>query len=160
MRVEVNVELDALRRVIPKACSYLHLGGRAVFMSYQSLEDKIVKRELAELTESKTPLGLPIDLPNSAPDFHLVTRGSEKADEQENNKNPRAHSVRVRAVERTGYSHSSPPPGSTPARASGSSTTYSARPEFRHEARLMGGEQLVSSAQQSISHREDVEGEQ
>ncbi|WP_296104532.1 16S rRNA (cytosine(1402)-N(4))-methyltransferase RsmH [uncultured Corynebacterium sp.] len=160
LRIEVNAELDALRRVIPKVCSYLHLGGRAVFMSYQSLEDKIVKRALAELTESKTPPGLPIDLPNSAPDFHLVTRGSEKADEQETNRNPRAHSVRVRAVERTGYSRSSAPPGRPPVRATGSSTTHSAREESQHEAHRMGREQMVPSGQQSISHREDVEGEQ
>ena len=124
LRIEVNAELDALRGVIPKACACLRTGGRAVFMSYQSLEDKIVKKEFAALTVSKTPPGLPIDLPDSAPDFRLVTRGSEKADEREQKVNPRAHSVRVRAIERTVDSRSSSPPGSKSSTATGSADGY------------------------------------
>lgn len=100
LRVEVNHELDALNNVIPVITSRLAVGGRAVFMSYQSLEDKIVKRQLAELTKSKTPAGLPMELPGTAPKFKLVTRGAEQATESEIEDNPRAAPVRVRAIER------------------------------------------------------------
>jgi 16S rRNA (cytosine1402-N4)-methyltransferase len=69
-------------------------------MSYQSLEDRIVKKALADLTVDHTPPGLPVALPGSAPDFELVTRGSEKASDAEIEQNPRAAPVRVRAVRR------------------------------------------------------------
>lgn len=100
LRVEVNGELDALKNVIPMICDRLALGGRVVFMSYQSLEDKIVKKALADLTQSKTPPGLPMDLPGTAPKFSLVTRGAETATEAEIAENPRSAPVRVRAAER------------------------------------------------------------
>ncbi|MEJ5928880.1 16S rRNA (cytosine(1402)-N(4))-methyltransferase RsmH [Corynebacterium sp. H128] len=103
LRVEVNAELDALANVIPMICERLALGGRVVFMSYQSLEDKIVKKQLAELSKSKTPPGLPMDLPGTAPQFALVTRGAETATEAEINENPRSAPVRVRAVERIAH---------------------------------------------------------
>jgi 16S rRNA (cytosine1402-N4)-methyltransferase len=69
-------------------------------MSYQSLEDKIVKKALAELTANRTPPGLPVDLPDTAASFELVTRGAEKADAAEIERNPRSAPVRVRAVRR------------------------------------------------------------
>ena len=99
LRVEVNRELEAIENVIPIISSVLAPGGRAVFMSYQSLEDKIVKQAFADLTRSKTPPGLPVDLPESSAKFRLVTRGAEKADPKEIEENPRAASVRVRAIE-------------------------------------------------------------
>lgn len=98
LRIEVNAELDSLAAVIPEATARLHVGGVAVFMSYQSLEDRIVKKALADLTVDHTPPGLPVALPEFAPDFELVTRGSEKASEVEIEQNPRAAPVRVRAV--------------------------------------------------------------
>ncbi len=100
LRVEVNAELDSLAAVIPAATARLGLGGVAVFMSYQSLEDKIVKKALAELTANRTPPGLPVDLPDTAASFDLVTRGAEKADAAEIERNPRSAPVRVRAVRR------------------------------------------------------------
>ena len=100
LRVEVNAELEALENVIPVIADLLAVGGRAVFMSYQSLEDRIVKAAFAEMTTSKTPPGLPMDLPGTAPRFATVTRGAEKATEAEIEENPRAAPVRVRAVEK------------------------------------------------------------
>lgn len=107
LRVEVNRELEALENVIPMVADALGEGGRAVFMSYQSHEDKLVKRAFAEMTESKTPPGLPAELPGMAPKFRLVTRGAEQAPNEEVELNRRAASVRVRAVEKL----DSDPPG-------------------------------------------------
>lgn len=100
LRVEVNRELDALTNVIPMVTDLLGVGGRAVFMSYQSHEDKLVKRAFVDLTASKTPPGLPTELPGMAPKFRLVTHGAEQASEEEIAVNRRAASVRVRAVEK------------------------------------------------------------
>ncbi|AZG43698.1 16S rRNA (cytosine(1402)-N(4))-methyltransferase RsmH [Gordonia insulae] len=100
LRIEVNHELDALRRAIPAALGVLGVGGRVAVMSYQSLEDRIVKREFASRTTSTSPRGLPVELPGSAPDFRLITRGAEQADETERAQNPRSASVRVRVIER------------------------------------------------------------
>ena len=70
-------------------------------MSYQSLEDRLVKREFAERVKSTTPAGLPMELPGHEPKFRLITRGAVKADAREIEDNPRAAPVRVRCIERT-----------------------------------------------------------
>jgi 16S rRNA (cytosine1402-N4)-methyltransferase len=74
-----------------------------VVMSFQSLEDKIVKQFFATATESKTPVGLPVEIAELAAKFKLVFRGSEKASEAEIKENSRAQSVRVRAIERVAF---------------------------------------------------------
>lgn len=100
LRVEVNQELASIERAIPMVTGLLAPRGRAVFMAYQSQEDKIVKRAFRALTASKTPPGLPMELPEFAPKFRLITRGSEKASAAEIEENPRAASVRVRCIEK------------------------------------------------------------
>ena len=100
LRVEVNGELDVLARAIPAAVDALAVGGRIVVMSYQSLEDKLVKRVLTEGARSTAPEGLPVELPEHRPALRLLTRGAETADETEIAENSRAASVRLRAAER------------------------------------------------------------
>jgi 16S rRNA (cytosine1402-N4)-methyltransferase len=100
LRIEVNGELEVLRRAVPAALSALAVGGRIVVESYHSLEDRLVKRALTELSVSTTPLDLPVELPGHSPELKLVTRGAELAGEQEIADNPRSASVRLRAAER------------------------------------------------------------
>lgn len=100
LRIEVNGELDVLRRAIPAAIDALAVGGRIVVMSYQSLEDRIVKHAFAEVTSSRVPEGLPIIPEGMQPSLRLVTRGAQTPDEAELNDNPRSASVRVRVAER------------------------------------------------------------
>jgi 16S rRNA (cytosine1402-N4)-methyltransferase len=100
LRIEVNQELEILKRAIPDAMRALNVNGRIVVMSYQSLEDKIVKKFFTEACASKTPLNLPIELPNSAAKFAFVISGSESATPSEVDENPRAQSMRLRAIER------------------------------------------------------------
>jgi 16S rRNA (cytosine1402-N4)-methyltransferase len=100
LRIEVNQELAILEKAIPAALAALEIHGRLVVMAYQSLEDKIVKSALTAVTESTTPRGLPVDLPGSAAKYELVMRGSEAASDAEIVLNPRAQSMRLRAVER------------------------------------------------------------
>lgn len=100
LRVEVNAELAALEQAIPAALDLLSMGGRAVVMSYQSLEDRFVKRLLVERSKSTAPQGLPVELPEHKPEFKLLTRGAELAGEEERERNSRAIPVRLRAAER------------------------------------------------------------
>jgi 16S rRNA (cytosine1402-N4)-methyltransferase len=100
LRIEVNGELDALRDALPAALDAVRPGGRIVVMSYQSLEDRLVKQAFAEVTRDRTPAELPVPLPEYAPSFRNLTRGAEVASPAEIAANPRAASVRLRAVER------------------------------------------------------------
>lgn len=100
LRIEVNDELAVLGRAVPNAVDAIGVGGRVVAMSYHSLEDRIVKRAFTTATRNDVPLDLPFVPAGHEPALRLVTRGSEKASEAEIAENPRAASVRLRAVER------------------------------------------------------------
>ncbi|MGY0497769.1 16S rRNA (cytosine(1402)-N(4))-methyltransferase RsmH [Nocardia sp. FBN12] len=100
LRVEVNGELDSLRAALPAALDALRVGGRICVMSYQSLEDRLVKHELAPRIVSRSPMDLPVELPGMGPEFTMLTRGAEKATEAEIEVNPRSAPVRMRAAER------------------------------------------------------------
>jgi 16S rRNA (cytosine1402-N4)-methyltransferase len=105
LRMEVNDELGALRRAIPAAIDVLAVGGRVVVESYPSLEDRLVKRAFAAVTPLDVPPDLPVVPEDRQPALRLVTRGAERADDAETAANPRAASVRLRAVERIRPAH-------------------------------------------------------
>ncbi|MGB7980236.1 MAG: 16S rRNA (cytosine(1402)-N(4))-methyltransferase RsmH [Candidatus Nanopelagicales bacterium] len=100
LRIEVNAELDVLRQAIPAALSALCPAGRMVVLSYHSGEDRIVKTALVAWTNPPVPHGLPVIPQHLRPTARVLTRGSQKASEDEVLRNPRAASVRLRAVER------------------------------------------------------------
>jgi len=100
LRIEVNDELGGLRRALPGAMDVVGVGGRVVVMSYHSLEDRLVKHAFVGRTRSDLPPDLPFVPEGHEPALRLVTRGSEKASPEEIAENPRAASVRLRAVER------------------------------------------------------------
>ncbi|MFF8819270.1 MULTISPECIES: 16S rRNA (cytosine(1402)-N(4))-methyltransferase RsmH [Leucobacter] len=100
LRVEVNGELATLERAIPAAIDRLNLGGRLVVMSYQSLEDRIVKRAIQGRSRSTAPQGLPVELPEHKPELRILTKGAEQATDEEKAVNPRAIPARLRAAER------------------------------------------------------------
>jgi 16S rRNA (cytosine1402-N4)-methyltransferase len=100
LRIAVNAELDALRDALPVALDALTVGGRIVVLAYQSLEDRIVKRLFTEAATSSTPPGLPVELPGHGPQFTSLTRGAERAGDDEVRQNPRSAAVRLRALQR------------------------------------------------------------
>jgi 16S rRNA (cytosine1402-N4)-methyltransferase len=107
LRIEVNDELSVLRRAIPAAIDAIGVGGRVVVESYHSLEDRLVKQAFTRVTASTVPDDLPFVPAGAEPAFRLVTRGSEKAGPDEIAENPRAASVRLRAIERVRTTESS-----------------------------------------------------
>ncbi|WP_022916931.1 16S rRNA (cytosine(1402)-N(4))-methyltransferase RsmH [Ruania albidiflava] len=100
LRIAVNAELEALERALPAAIAALEVSGRIVVESYQSLEDRMVKRALVAGATSSAPEGLVLPLPEHEPYLQLLTRGAEEADDAERAANPRAASVRLRAAVR------------------------------------------------------------
>ncbi|WP_377323237.1 16S rRNA (cytosine(1402)-N(4))-methyltransferase RsmH [Pimelobacter simplex] len=101
LRMEVNDELRVLQRAMPAAVEAIGVGGRVVVESYHSLEDRLVKRTFAAVTRLDVPDDLPFVPEGAEPSCRLVTRGAEQANEAEIEENPRAASVRLRAIERT-----------------------------------------------------------
>ena len=100
LRIEVNDEITVLERALPAAVATLAVGGRVVVLSYHSLEDRLTKQVLAERARSTAPPDLPVVPAGHEPELRLLTRGAEKAGDDETRANPRAASVRLRAAER------------------------------------------------------------
>ena len=100
LRIETNDELGAVKRALPVALNLLTVGARLVVMSFQSLEDRIVKEIFVSASTSGTPRELPVELPQFAAKFSLVFRGSQTPNVSEIAENSRSQSVRLRAIER------------------------------------------------------------
>jgi 16S rRNA (cytosine1402-N4)-methyltransferase len=100
LRIEVNRELEALEAALPVALDRLAIGGRAVVLSYHSLEDRITKHAMASRARSTAPVDLPVAPAGTGPRLRLLTRGAELPRDGEVAANPRAASVRLRAAER------------------------------------------------------------
>ena len=101
LRIAVNRELDVLTDALAAAIGAIEVGGRIVVMSYHSLEDRIVKHAFAAGAENSAPPGLPFIPDDAQPYLALLTRGAEKATDEELAANSRSKPVRLRAVERT-----------------------------------------------------------
>ena len=103
LRIAVNNELEILENAIPQALSALVVGGRLVILSYQSLEDRIVKNAFRKETANMEFIpGLPILTNNEKKQFELINKKAEQASQVEISNNPRASSVRLRAIKRIG----------------------------------------------------------
>lgn len=95
LRIAVNQELSILKRALPVALDSLAPGGVMVVEAYQSLEDRIVKQAFQQVATPETLNGVPLA---QAKTFQLMINGAEKAGETEISNNPRAASVRLRAI--------------------------------------------------------------
>jgi 16S rRNA (cytosine1402-N4)-methyltransferase len=101
LRIAVNEELTALEKGIAAAVDLLRPGGRLVIISFHSLEDRIVKRALRDLSRSCIcPPKQPICTCNVQPVLRLVTRKAVSPSEAEAASNPRSRSAKLRAAEK------------------------------------------------------------
>ena len=99
IRIAVNDELASLDRALPAAWSALDVGGRLGAISFHSLEDRRVKRFLADLArECVCPPELPVCQCARAPEAELVTRKAVAASPEEAEHNPRSRSARLRVA--------------------------------------------------------------
>jgi 16S rRNA (cytosine1402-N4)-methyltransferase len=103
LRIVVNRELDELAEALAASERILAEGGRLVVVAFHSLEDRIVKRFLAD--RSATRSGGSRHHPEAAipePTFTLLSRAAVTPGATEVSANPRARSARLRAARRTG----------------------------------------------------------
>jgi len=101
LRIAVNEELRSLESTLPVAIDRLAEDGVLVVMSYHSLEDRIVKRALAEAaTGCVCPPRIAVCACGRTPRVAHVIRRPLGPDEDELRANPRSGSVRLRAVRR------------------------------------------------------------
>lgn len=100
IRIEVNHELDYLKKSINDGLELLCIGGRMVVISFHSLEDRIVKQIFKERTSINLPKDMPIIPPEYEPKFALVNKKIIVPTENEINENLRSHSAKMRIIER------------------------------------------------------------
>jgi 16S rRNA (cytosine1402-N4)-methyltransferase len=107
LRLRVNDELGEIECGLAQAALLLNPGGRVVVISFHSLEDRIVKRFMTEVSgrapspSRHDPRGLAQGNAGSAR-FHLVTPKALRPGAAEISANPRSRSARLRAIERVG----------------------------------------------------------
>lgn len=101
IRIEVNKELEVLENVIEKAVNLLKPGGRLGIITFHSLEDRIVKQKFREMaTDCICPPELFVCMCNHKAKVKLVTRKPIKPSGEELEFNNRAHSSKLRVVEK------------------------------------------------------------
>ena len=101
IRIAVNGELDVIAPAIESAARLLNPGGRIVIISFQSLEDRIVKETYKKLSEGCTcPKSLPVCVCGNKPILKLVNRKPILPTEEELMVNPRSRSAKLRIAER------------------------------------------------------------
>ena len=102
IRIAVNDELGALETSLEQALSLLNPGGRISVITFQSLEDRLVKSMFKEKSSlPELPPGLPVVPDELQPDFKLVTRKPIVPSEAEMAENHRAHSAKLRVIEKS-----------------------------------------------------------
>ena len=100
IRIEVNKELEVLEIALDKALELLNVGGRVCVISFQSLEDKIVKNKFKEVSEVADNIkNLPFIPDEYLPKFKVVSKGIIASD-KELEENSRSHSARLRVIEK------------------------------------------------------------
>ena len=103
IRIAVNGELDALPPMLEAAVDALNPGGRLAVITFHSLEDRIVKRALADMARGCTcPPEFPVCVCGGKPKVRLVNRKPVTAGEAELADNPRARSAKLRTAEKCG----------------------------------------------------------
>ncbi|MGE5379541.1 MAG: 16S rRNA (cytosine(1402)-N(4))-methyltransferase RsmH [Methylocystaceae bacterium] len=101
LRIAVNQELEAIEQALPQAFNLLKPGGRLAIITFHSLEDRLVKRFMAErCTGCICPPKQPVCTCHRQPAARLVTRKPIAPSDDEVNDNPRARSARLRVVEK------------------------------------------------------------
>lgn len=101
IRIAVNDELGVVEESLAQALDMLKVSGRISVITFHSLEDRLVKTMFKEKTAvPELPAGLPIIPDEMQPDYKLVTRKPILPSEEEMANNHRAHSAKLRVIER------------------------------------------------------------
>jgi len=97
----VNDELGVLERGMDSAFELLNTNGRRAIITFHSLEDRMVKRKMAEWCSGCTcPKEFPVCVCGKKPDAELVTRKPIAPSAEELEENPRSRSSKLRVCKK------------------------------------------------------------
>ncbi|MCD8028095.1 MAG: 16S rRNA (cytosine(1402)-N(4))-methyltransferase RsmH [Erysipelotrichaceae bacterium] len=101
IRIAVNDELNVFDQALHDSLDLLNIHGRIAVITFHSLEDKICKYTFNEVsTIPSLPQGMPVIPDNLKPKFQKITKKPIVASNEELNINHRAHSAKLRIIER------------------------------------------------------------
>lgn len=103
IRIEVNGELQTLGQTLERLIASLREGGRCCVISFHSLEDRIVKRTFVKLAKGcQCPPDFPQCMCGIAPSVKILTKKPIQASKEEQQRNPRSRSAKLRIAEKIG----------------------------------------------------------
>lgn len=101
IRIEVNAELEHLRRAVSELPDLLEAGGRLAIITFHSLEDRIVKNEFdRRLNPCTCPKEFPVCVCGKVTDIKKISRKPIAPSDEELEINPRARSAKLRVIEK------------------------------------------------------------
>ena len=101
IRIEVNAELEHLKKAVETLPDMLESGGRIAIITFHSLEDRIVKNEFdRRLNPCICPKEFPVCVCGKVADVKKVNKKPITASERELDNNPRARSAKLRVLEK------------------------------------------------------------
>jgi len=101
IRIEVNGELDVIDTTIKSLFPLLSSGGRMSFISFHSLEDRIIKHSFLYFTQGCTcPREFPVCICGNKPKAKILTKKPMLPSEEELEQNPRSRSAKLRILEK------------------------------------------------------------
>ena len=101
LRIEVNAELDGLYELVTSLTRRLKKGGRIVILTFQSLEDRIVKEAFREMESPCTcPGNFPVCVCGKKPEVKIITKKPITASEKELCNNSRSKCAKLRIAEK------------------------------------------------------------
>ena len=100
IRIEVNHELESLKKVIQDGLKILKPKGRMVIITFHSLEDRIVKQMFAQAIQPEKSIKGLASLKQTTPQYRLVYKKPIVASKEELENNNRSHSAKLRVIEK------------------------------------------------------------
>ena len=101
LRIETNRELEVLETMLKDGLELLSSKGRMAIITFQSLEDRIVKNIFKEVSTARaTARGIPSLAEDQEVDYQLINKKVIVASEEEHKRNPRSESAKLRVNER------------------------------------------------------------
>lgn len=99
IRIEVNGELEALKKALTDGFERLKIGGRMAIITFHSLEDRIVKEQFRDFCTGCTcPPEFPVCVCGKKPRGELLTRKPITPSTEEIEANPRSRSAKLRVI--------------------------------------------------------------
>lgn len=101
IRIAVNDELRSVEKAMAEAIPLLNPGGRLAVITFHSLEDRIVKKAMADAAKGCTcPPNFPVCVCGNKPAVKLISRKPIVSGSEELERNPRARSAKLRICEK------------------------------------------------------------